>query len=301
MSAKRSIVVRIDGHKDRKSSSDEGYNRKERGTLAREEAAAAEESSDRIHTFAREYDQSLMISKGSMKKKSSFSMFRPIIIAIISALAIGSIMGFVMLKIIVNFDNGLNTTPAIVLPANSGEDENDGNSASAESTLYTLGTMTAFVLQGGVYSESANAESETTKFTDLDFKPVIWERDNQFYLLVNVANSKATLQEEALSLANNNIEVYVKEWQISEADVELTKEEYNWITTFQEKWNTSLQQSTFEIDAWEKFIQDVPGQSKHLASLTTSLTDLLKGNENGTGSLLLEMAKAYEVWLNSFQ
>ncbi|HAM81432.1 hypothetical protein [Ornithinibacillus bavariensis] len=299
MSAKGPIVVRIDGHKKKINSAKGDDGRKKVETLAHTEAAAAEESSDRIHTFAREYDKSLMISKSKMKKQSTFSMFKPILIAIISALAIGSIMGFVMLKIIVNFDNELNPTPANVLPA-EGEDGKENKKAdSVELSSFTLDALSAYVLQGGVYSESANAETELGKYTDLGYAPIIWQRENQFYLLVNMADSKVSLQEDALSLANNNIEVYVKEWQISESKLELTEEEYNWITVFQKDWNNALQNGSINKETWKKLIDDAPNKTEHLTSFTASLREVLKQEGKGTGTLLMEMANAYEDWLAS--
>ncbi|MEN2765725.1 hypothetical protein [Ornithinibacillus xuwenensis] len=276
MSAKKPIVVRIDGKKTKNHAS-KNNSLEEEKRATREQAAAAEESSDnRIHTFAREYDPSLMLSKSHATKNGNLNIFKPILIAIISAIIIGSIMGFVMLKIIVNFDNDLNNNPTVATAdADKDASEKNGIANGSEGSLYKIDTTSAFVLQGGVFSEKANAETESTKFIEAGYDPVIWERDSQFYLLVGIGNTKEDVLQVGESLQSSGIEVYAKEWQVAETEVTLTEEEHNWIHSFQEKWNASLEDGSSEqiLSDWKQFLKTAPDQSNAFNTFVKSLED----------------------------
>ncbi len=292
MSAKKQVVVRIDG-KDRKSNSikkiHSGVDKIER--TASEEVAAAEESgANKLHTFSRDYDTTFMLSKTPTKKQSNFAMFKPIIIAIISAITIGSIMGFVMLKIIVNFDNDLNASPAFLVPTdenNNGQgEEKTENPPTNSTTLHTIDSMSAFVLQGGVFSTVENAEAESVKFVEQGYAPIIWEKEGQFYLLVNLGMSKEDLQDDTNALMNSGIEVYAKEWQVSEMEMELTKEEYDWLLAFQDQWNISLGTGMVEAREWQALMDQAPEQSEILASFIPSIGEYITAEKDSDGILL---------------
>lgn len=292
MSAKRQVVVRIDGKiADSNFSREKITNRKEK--LLKDEIAAAEETGENeIHTFAREYDPSLAITKATSKSQSKFDMFKPIIIAIISAAVIGSIMGFIMLKIIVNFDNDINGTPAVQVPSGN---EEKSNGASTKKGTYALEAMSAFVLQGGVFSSVENAEAESAKFLENGYTPVIWEKDSQFYLLVHLGMTKEELQDDTTSLMNNGIEAYAKEWQLMEKEVEVTEAEYAWLTSFQENWNVSLGEGKIDNSKWTKLIEQVPADSALLSNLVSLLTDQLEALETKDHKqILLAMLESYD-------
>ncbi|MBS3679447.1 SPOR domain-containing protein [Ornithinibacillus massiliensis] len=282
MSAKKQVVVRLDGKGKRENTNKSGHIHVNKKNVSEEIAATEESSHNQIHTFARNYDTST-ISSSTAKKQTTFHMFKPIIIAIISALTIGSIMGFVLLKIIVNFDNNLNGTPAVAMPIEGeekGKDDNQGNASKVDTSHYMLDSMSAFVLQGGVFSSIANAEAESGKFVEQGYAPVIWEKDNQFYLLVTMRRSKEDLQSDINSLKEKGIEVYAKDWQTSEKEVALTKEEYDWVVSFQEQWNLSLENGSLDEETWNALIEQAPKGSTELNSFVTQMEELLTSKEN---------------------
>jgi stage II sporulation protein B len=300
MSAKRPIVVRIDGKQAREQLSGKRNGEKIEHTGLEEVAAAEESSENRIHTFAREYDTTLMLAKTTSKKQSKFEMFKPIIIAIFSAAIIGSIMGFVMLKIIVNFDNDLNGTPAIALPSGGKEQEDQGEGNNSTTTsLYTIEPMSAFVLQGGVFLSSANAEAESKKFIEQGYSPIIWERDSQFFLLVNLGMSKADLQQDINALSENGIEVYAKEWQIGEREIELSESDYQWVTSFQENWNMALGKGSLEIESWQSLLDKAP-KSESFNGFVTALDEQVNSiNEKDFGQVLLAMWQSFDSFIST--
>src|SRR5690606_6501117 len=306
MSAKKPIVVRIDGKQAK-----EKFNRERNRNIevvekiGIEEAAAMEESSENnIHTFAREYDPTLKLSK-TKKQNTNLNMFKPIIIAIISAITIGSIMGFVMLKIIVNFDNDVNATPAYqTIPGQGQDDQNKSveDETTSGGTLITLDSMSAFVLQGGVFSSASNAEAESSKFIDQGYSPVIWEKDSQYYLLVSSGLSKEDLQDDINVLVGSGIDVYAKEWVIGESEIKLSEEESNWVSACQDQWNIATGKGLIEVDTWNKMVEQAPKGTESFNSFVTSLKEQLTSfNDNNSGQLLLAMWKSYDEFISSEQ
>ncbi|WP_010099008.1 hypothetical protein [Ornithinibacillus scapharcae] len=276
MTAKRQVVVRIDGNTSNSSLNRDKFTNKTDARSHNEMAAAEESGENDIHTFAREYDSTLAITKSGKKSQTNFDIFKPIIIAIVSAVTIGSIMGFVMLKIIVNFDNDLNGTPAVLVPTD-GEKKKDNGAATdnANKGTYILESMSAFVLQGGVFSSLENAEAESSKFIENGYNPVIWEKDSQFFLLVHLGLTKEDLQDDTSTLMTNGIEAYAKEWQIVEKEVEVSKEEYEWLASFQDNWNISLGEGKVDKTKWNNLLEQAPSNSTILTNLTTSVKDQL--------------------------
>lgn len=300
MAVKKQIVVRLDGKGKQGSFRKSSYSQVENIERMNEELAAAEESSDsKIHTFTRNYDTPLL-SQSSSKSKSNFHIFKPIIIAIISAIIIGSIMGFIMLKIIVNFDNDLTVTQDYVAPTNGEENGNEGTTTtSTETSQYKIDAMSAYVLQGGVFSSVAGAEVESEKFVDAGYSPVIWEKDNQFFLLVDLGLSKEALQQDVTSLKESGIEVYAKEWQLSEQELELTKEEHEWIVSFQDKWKLSLETGNIEAEQWQQIVDQAPTQSEKLSSLVRSIEENVSADDKNTEGVLLKTWKTFATVLTT--
>lgn len=302
MSAKKQVVVRLDGKAKRENTKKSGHIQVNKGNVREEIAATEETSHNQIHTFARNYDTS-SLSSSKAKKQTTFHMFKPIIIAIISALIIGSIMGVVLLNIIVNFDNNWNGTPAVAMPIEGeekGKDDNQGNASTGDTSPYMLDSMFAFVLQGGVFSSTANAEAESGKFVEQGYAPVIWEKDNQFYLLVTMGRSKEDLQSDINSLKEKGIEVYAKDWQTSEKEIVLTKEEYDWIVSFQEQWNLSLENGSLEEETWNALIEQAPKGSTELNSFVTQMEELFTSKDN-TEIVLLHLWNSLDSVLSSGQ
>ncbi|WP_047981700.1 SPOR domain-containing protein [Ornithinibacillus contaminans] len=301
MSIKKPIVVRIDGKKASYNRSAIDTSNPEKITAHREVAAAEETSDTMIHTFARDYEQDYT----NTKTQAKLTMFKPIIIAIISAIMIGSIMGIMMLKLMVNFDNNTSSN-AMIIPANGERDtanENGESQPESSTNAFSLEAMSAFVLQGGVFSDSVNAESESAKFTDAGYTPIIWEKDNQFFLLVGVASTKEAVLHIASELQELGIDVYAKEWRVEQGEVDISKEEFDWLTSFQQLWTESLSSSHVEsLEAdWKQLLERAPSDSDKLATLITNLdglqADLMEAQEQDFQHIWLAMWKEYEAYL----
>ncbi|GGA85942.1 hypothetical protein [Ornithinibacillus halotolerans] len=293
MSKDKSIVVKIDGK--RLTSDRKGYS-KDIEKISRDEIAAAEDSSeDRIHTYTREYDITSIGNQSAIHKINKFDMFKPIIIAIASALIVGSILGFVMLKVIVNFDNSLNSSPAILVPDKENGTNNNDDTSSQDRTLYTIEPLSAFVIQGGIFSTLENANKISSQFNELGYSPFVWEKDNQFFLLVQVGEKKEDLQEDINFLTENGLDVYGKEWVVDGKEIQLTKQESEWITSFQQTWVASLNEGKWNDEKWNTLFDSLPEKSDRLTSFQSELKDSIQQvNEKESNHILLSIWADYQ-------
>lgn len=233
----------------------------------REHAATIQDSEyDPIPAFARETDQK------PPKKQSKVKTFKPIIVTTISAIAIGSILGVIMLRMFVGIDSDLaenNNLPAATIDTED-EDSNTENGPSASEE------MDAYVLQGGVFSDKANAEEWVSKYEQAGLPSFIWEKEENYFLLVGIANTKEQAEQFADEIKEYEFDIYVKEWTTNEGAANLTNEEVDWIQSFHENWQNALQSlendQSFTVDNWEALIENYPEETENLAALKETLS-----------------------------
>ncbi|PAV27623.1 hypothetical protein CIL05_21100 [Virgibacillus profundi] len=249
---------------------------------SREEHAATLQNpgDDSIPTLARQYEGSNSKKKFG-KKEGKLKHFKPVIVTTIAAIAIGSILGFVMLRMFVIIDgdlsaNGSNNTP--VLADDTDKDEEESSTATSTS-LYMLEPIQAFVLQSGVFSEQANADEWAAKYDEAGLPSIIWEMDNQYFLLAGLGNTNDHAKQSAAELSADGFDIFVKEWNTGEIEVELTKEEHAWLKTFVEQWEETLASLTsnevFSVASWKELINNYPEGTKKLSGLSETIEEVI--------------------------
>lgn len=216
----------------------------------------------------------------SVTPKKKNQKWKPVVIAILSAICMGSIFGMIMLKVVGSLDDNGNTASSANMAMNDKE-ENDGNDnevASEDESSFTLPELEAFVLQGGVYEEEDSVDDWKASFQEAAFSPIVWEQDDKYYLLVEMRYS----DEEAAELATEieetyEFEVFVKEWQTDQKELNLDKEEQEWMDSVIELWENSLE--TIDDDAdfpegdWEDLVKESPDENEELEEFTEELTE----------------------------
>ncbi|MFD2046222.1 SPOR domain-containing protein [Ornithinibacillus salinisoli] len=306
MSIKKPIVVKIDqkrvAFKQHKLA--DSYSSK---ATSHEQAATTENSNQEIQPYTREYPEHTLPSSYK-NKKTQFRNVRPIVIAAVSAVVIGSILGVILLNMFVNIDeltsNGNSNQVGSIgtVDTNDQDDQSESNDKgnSSEGSLKTLPAMNAFVLQGGVFSEETNASDEANRFEQEGYTPVIWEQDEQFYLLVGLSDSKEHAKSLAETLDSHNLEVFVKDWTSPELELDLSEEEREWFQSVQEQWQKSLasisEQESMVLHDWESILETHPQGSDKVDSFIQSsepiLSNLQEANNTESQTLLLKMWKA---------
>ncbi|SET70008.1 Sporulation related domain-containing protein [Oceanobacillus limi] len=288
MENKKPIVVKIDDKKieyqkkirSEKRPDSNGYTTT---TISREQQAAATDHSheDEIQPFDRQYDNQLVHS--SFKKKKLHSgRIKTFVFSGVSAIIIGSILGIALLNMFVNMDEltGTGNSSPVSTSSNNDSIDNTNSSqsdgeASGGSSQHTISAMNGYVLQGGVFSEEVNASNEATKFEELGYTPVIWEQDNQYYVLVGLTNTEQHAKSLAQSLKEEGLEVFSKPWSSEAIDLELTTEEYTWFQSLQQQWEeatTSLsQEDTLVLNDWQDIIDNSPQSSEMIGNFIESI------------------------------
>src|SRR5699024_4530407 len=132
-------------------------------------------------------------------------------IAISLAVIIGTIFGFIMLKIFGTIDNGMisqGNNPIVSVENSSEKEEN----AKKDVMKTELPGIQAYILQGGVFSRKENAKKFEEDYQGNGVMTMIWKRDNKFFLIIGLYHSLKEEIKLAINKEYNNIDVFVKEW-----------------------------------------------------------------------------------------
>jgi len=294
---KQPITVRLNGKKTNKNKRNKSDEPTEFQSVDREQAATIENADEPIPTFARKSDNT-----NPLNEKSKWSAFKPVVISVSAAIFIGSILGFIMLNMfgnindLSNHENNPEATNAVA--ADEGTEKN--SNASDEQKA-----ITAYVLQGGVFSEKANADQWAESFKQAGFPVMIWEREDQYYLLTGIADTEEQAKKIATSIKEKNMDVFAKEWRTSPTDAALNKEEAAWLNAFEKQWQDTLKsvskQEGILASGWEQLIKDQPENSKKLSGfiekITTFLPEMKKADEKKEQNILLTIWQQYEALL----
>ncbi|WP_085991778.1 SPOR domain-containing protein [Oceanobacillus senegalensis] len=262
-----------------------------------ESAATLQESDEPVQPFDRKTDLSNVTLQN---KTSKFKMFKPVIIAIASAILIGSILSVIMFQILIDVESDITGQSLTALPASSDEAESDENvnHNGNEMSKYSLEPISGFVLQAGVFSEMENAEAWAANFSSLGLPTIVWQRNNQYYLLLGITATKEKATNLAEELNTGEFDVYVKEWSTKSQELQLTEAEYSWLQQFQQSWQTVLESlissNSLSKDNWNSLTNNQVSESNTLSKLLglTLNTETLSGLE--AHQQMLEIMYAYE-------
>lgn len=265
------------------------------------------EKSGPVPMFARPIDHQQKIKQFPQQKRHDIRTFKPIIIAVISALVIGTGLGVIMLNMITNInDHVSNGSAQHVSPVTDNSDTH--TEETSDQIEVTLDAISAYILQGGVFSEQENAEASADLFQAAGFPTSIWNRDDNYYLLIGATKTKDQAEELALELEQQSLDVFVKEWSTTDHDISLTEEEHRWIQSFVTTWNETLdvvsQNGDFPIEKWQKLADEYSGDSTLLSEISLHVDHVVatNGEENSIlkkQHLLMEMWKEYESLNNT--
>lgn len=270
------ITVWMDGKKTkikRKDYFDESYPIKE---FSKKDAAATIEDSDddEVPAFVRSYSQDE--NESFFGRNGRFNKFKPIILALISAIVIGSVLGLFMLSMFVDIDKGVtqngNNIPAVI----SGKEDikNDDKTASdSAASAVTIDAIKAFVLQAGKFGERANAEEVAATFNQAGFSAMVWAKDNYYFVFAGITESRETAGQ--LTSEFSELEIYEKAWSTDSIKLQLTVDEKKWLQSYNNQWRESLKavsnKESMSKKDWKKVIDTIPEDSDRLSSFTDFL------------------------------
>ncbi|RYG74827.1 SPOR domain-containing protein [Lentibacillus lipolyticus] len=272
---KKGLFVWLNGHKARlkhkHSASDEKYSIKE---FRREQAAAVDDPDipELIRRESEDGEDSYFLSG-----KSKLKPFKPFLFASLSAIIIGSVLGFFMLHLFVDIDKGMSQQYSVPASDDQNADEADSEQSDNAVSAAAMEAESAFVLQAGKFSEKANADTMAENFRQAGFDAMTWEKNDYFFVLAGIADSKDQAAQFANEFKEAELEVYVKEWHVPEKEVMLDKHEKEWLQLYRKQWEASLESISngdrLSAEKWEKVVDAIPEKPEHIKGLTAAVRE----------------------------
>ena len=149
-------------------------------------------------------------------KKKSGRPLGTILISAAFAILIGTTIGVVMLKLVITppSNKTVVTEPAVVTdePGNTETKTTEGKNNSA-----TIAQVTAYVIQGGVFSSEAGAKETTSNLASKGVPSQTVEMDGKYFLFLGVADSIEAAKSLGAQYKENGIEdVFAKPMLLDE-------------------------------------------------------------------------------------
>ncbi|KGP90968.1 hypothetical protein N780_02855 [Pontibacillus chungwhensis BH030062] len=206
-------------------------------------------------------------------KKRSFSLpseMKQLLIAAASAILVGTLIGFIMIRIFGGIEGSANGGAQPAMPAlQSGTAQDQGGvSGNGNAQALSFPGVSAYVVQAGIFSTEEKAKTWASNLSEKGLEGYIWPRDGQFYLFAGVASSKENGEKIATYLKDQGFETFVKEWHVGSGEKKVAKAEGTWIQSGVEAWKNVLPATTSlietgsgtaselaaKVDAWKKAI-----------------------------------------------
>ncbi|MFA1822539.1 hypothetical protein ACDX78_20645 [Virgibacillus oceani] len=237
-----------------------------------EQAATLENANKPLGTFKRISNHSKAAKIGQHKK-----VLKPVMLAVISALVIGSLFGVILLRMFVTMDGtpeiGGNPNPAAVT-ADDAEEDNTEDSSGQDVRSVEMESITAYVLQGGIFSEKENADTWAVNFEEANIPAMIWHRDDQYFLFTGVNSSAEEASQAADELETEELEIYSKEWNTPPVEISLSANEEEWLNSYLAWWKKALSSSGEASGELEQLKESYPEESNLLAPLYDKLAEV---------------------------
>ncbi|RDW21660.1 SPOR domain-containing protein [Oceanobacillus chungangensis] len=264
-----------------------------------EQAATVQESEqdnvdEEVQTFA-----SLKQPKMQQGKKTGrFRSLRTLLIAIGSAIIIGSVLSYVMFQIFVIVDGNQAADPGLATTPINQRDNQEAIPTQAHSLI----SLNAFVLQAGVFSNKTNADEWMNIFADAGLEAIVWEKDDQYFLFLGVAATKEQAKTIATGLTTE-FDIFVKEWSTAEGEVKLTDGEFQFVQQFTEDFQTALSVLSDPLATLPENIFTEPSEqtvadSEILGSITSEISKINELTSTEANLSLLRLMNQYDQLLS---
>lgn len=256
-----------------------------------------EQDQREIPVFSRTYDVKLSRWQQIIR---TIVQARHHIIAVFSALAIGTIIGFIMLSLLSNIGQSYkNPEENVVSIQKQGENEKDRNDKAEETETKTIEKMNHYVIQAGVFQKNDSLPALQQQYEKEGFPVQIWEREGKYYAFAGVFQTEELARLFAEEMKQKDLDVFVKDWQTDDFQVEGTKAFLDWIEAFHELLNQSIEQleqdGKFDRHEWEKLYNQHVFDDEWSSSLKDIIADYVKhAYQDDTNSHLFLL----NIWKN---
>lgn len=223
---------------------------------------------------------------------------KQLLVAVFSSLFIGIVFGLMTLQMSKLEDQ----QPATILNATAPEKESD------EKKMRQTPSFSIYLVQSGVFREAENAQQLEEEILNQQYPAVNWQRNNEYYVLAGIAESKESAIQQAEELDEHGIDAFVKAWDMENLDVKMTEVDNNWLQLFLQQWKISLQASDngtgIMLEDWMKLLEDSSELSTSFQTFQQSISETVKLIENKNieknleTQFLLQILMEYDKLLN---
>ncbi|KGX93629.1 hypothetical protein N781_10605 [Pontibacillus halophilus JSM 076056 = DSM 19796] len=308
------ISVRINGEDSYLERSDDPKeqesNRKLFEKAQAEQASAVEEEQEDSDESAPTIS---VIERPSKKKKRSIAIplyVKQLAVAGISALAIGLVLGVVMLRLMSaaggNVTEGVRSEAAV--PASQ-------YATTSNNQPFTFSAVDGYIVQVGVYSTVEKAEEWQQVLVSKGVETLTWQQDGQVTLVAGVAPSLDQAQKIGDALKTKGVETYSKSWSVPSVDASVSQAEGSWVQEGMNVWANLVTEATTGSEqlgvnpSIEKWLQGMPDETREAAlplrdefKELATLSQSYDGNPTEAGLMDIQMKlvgiwKSYETYL----
>ncbi len=213
----------------------------------KEQAASIDSQDNEIDELER---RTPVYSMSNPKKKKN-RYLKSILLTTSLAIIVGIGFGFGVLKMFVEIDKPNATVSSNQSIIVDDEEEDGKKKSGAETSSIILPSISAFIVQAGMFSTEDKASEWKGKLEQAGFNAFSWKSDDGVRLITSIHGTKEKGEQMADKLAESNYEGYVRQWSTEEKAMELSAEEGKWLQEF-----ASLFMSIVENVSDEKVIGD---------------------------------------------
>jgi len=211
------------------------------------------------------------------KSKRKLTTLKPIIFASFSAVAIGGILGVLLLSMFTHFPSDPEQHSQTLGTSHAPQKDNNEDQKIGTKT-FTLPQMHGHVLQVGMFAEESNAEEWFSIYDDADIPTYIWEESDEFYLFAGLLKTEDNAKQAAEKVTEKGFDVFTKVWETNEQDIELAEQEYEWLQSMVSQWETSLEslqdEDELQSDAWGDLLEQAPTEMPHISELVEQIEQI---------------------------
>ncbi|WP_270583095.1 SPOR domain-containing protein [Bacillus smithii] len=229
----RTIKIVLDGKEsEKKNSITHRWNTSQKETAAAIEKNSGEENESFAWVLPEEEVQKMgedqvfhkieYVSTSKGKKKSGKrsvggKQAASLALSIVSAMIVGIMLGFVIVKVVTNADAG---TP--VKQVRSSQQGTVTAKSNKEETL-VLPELSASIVQGGIFSKEEAAQEVLKKVKDKGVPAETFMQDGQYVLLLGTAGSIEDAKKLGSLWKEKKVDVYAKTFTIPERKIQAAK------------------------------------------------------------------------------
>ncbi|SER74765.1 hypothetical protein SAMN04487944_10997 [Gracilibacillus ureilyticus] len=224
-------------------------------------------------------------------KPGFWTTYRSFIYAALTAIIIGTFLGFIMLKIFVDMDPeevSFQNSEHVTSTVTASEGTKEVEQPDSNLPVFKSNTHQAYVVQAGVFTSESAAIQLQNELKASNIPAMIWNRDNQYHLFTSV-HSTSEASKKYLEAVKSDVEMYGgKAWTTVPVEVSVTESEKKWLQSFDTLLPALLESK--DVSGLEEWMAKKP------AEISSTIESFVKKTEELSGKEKLDSLSVLEIW-----